>query len=585
MYNNPFIYGKPVSRDDFLGREDALEKIVNCILASQSTALIGEPYIGKTSFLYHLNNIKSSLFGEQQAKQIIFSYMDAYNMLGNYAQAQFWKNALSPLKEWIETHQTEAISKELEIRYQICDENNFGCFTLEQLLKLFNLDIHKLSFVLMIDHFDVLIHHSFLNKAEFFGVLHALALRCPGFVTIITGRQDFSELHSNVLKSGYRNSPYFDIFIEVKIGALGFKDIVTLLKRGECRFSETDYNYIRAVADAHPYLLQAAAAAIWDVAGQNLFGTARYQKASQLLYQRIGIYFNDLWELWTGEKRKIFTAVALIHITTLLYQRKFISGDSLELDISFQSELLYNFEATGLLEKTKSGQWHITRKPMLWWLTDKLISNVRNNIPFEEWLKAEKLDGTLSGEQKEQLQKGTQQVIEFAQQGVTSLIEATANGIAELIEATANDIAAEETCIFISSDSEDEPFKNKLLQHIAVLKHQGIRTWDASQIVPGDNRRQEISNAIDSCHMALLLVSPDFISSKSINSEVLPRLLMRRKTDGIRVIPVILKPCLWEKVLGKLQALPKDGKPLISFSEENGERDRVWTDIIKELSQ
>jgi hypothetical protein len=34
-----------------------------------------------------------------------------------------------------------------------------------------------------------------------------------------------------------------------------------------------------------------------------------------------------------------------------------------------------------------------------------------------------------------------------------------------------------------------------------------------------------------------------------------------------------------EPVLKDLQALPKDGKAVITFSKDNGNRDQVWADI------
>jgi hypothetical protein len=47
------------------------------------------------------------------------------------------------------------------------------------------------------------------------------------------------------------------------------------------------------------------------------------------------------------------------------------------------------------------------------------------------------------------------------------------------------------------------------------------------------------------------------------------------------VIPIIVRPCKWtsEPTLKDLQALPKDGKAVITFAKENGERDHVWADI------
>jgi hypothetical protein len=57
--------------------------------------------------------------------------------------------------------------------------------------------------------------------------------------------------------------------------------------------------------------------------------------------------------------------------------------------------------------------------------------------------------------------------------------------------------------------------------------------------------------------------------------------------EGLRVVPIIVKPCMWqsEPVLKDLQGLPRDGKPVITFSKENGDSDRVWTDIAKAIEK
>ena len=48
----------------------------------------------------------------------------------------------------------------------------------------------------------------------------------------------------------------------------------------------------------------------------------------------------------------------------------------------------------------------------------------------------------------------------------------------------------------------------------------------------------------------------------------LPKLFQSRKAKGMRVIPVIIRPCPWqsEPILKDLQALPKDGKAVIISS-------------------
>ena len=69
------------------------------------------------------------------------------------------------------------------------------------------------------------------------------------------------------------------------------------------------------------------------------------------------------------------------------------------------------------------------------------------------------------------------------------------------------------------------------------------------------------------------------------NDEELTRLFQRRKEQGLRVVPIIVREYLWqsEPVLKDLQALPKDGKPVIGFSEATGARDQVWTEIAQAI--
>lgn len=67
--------------------------------------------------------------------------------------------------------------------------------------------------------------------------------------------------------------------------------------------------------------------------------------------------------------------------------------------------------------------------------------------------------------------------------------------------------------------------------------------------------------------VALLLISHNFLSSKFIRETEVPYLMERRERENITIIPVICKDCLWQEVpeLAKLQARPRDGRPLASF--------------------
>lgn len=142
--------------------------------------------------------------------------------------------------------------------------------------------------------------------------------------------------------------------------------------------------------------------------------------------------------------------------------------------------------------------------------------------------------------------------------------------------------------VFISYSHKDEEFKDELVTMLAGLERRGvIDAWQDRRIEEGDEWYQEIQNAINNCDLGVLLISSNFIASRFIQDDELPKLLRRRMEGGLRIIPVIVRQCLWqsEPVLKDLLALPRDGTPVINFSKNNGDRDQVWTDIAKAIKE
>jgi tetratricopeptide (TPR) repeat protein len=126
------------------------------------------------------------------------------------------------------------------------------------------------------------------------------------------------------------------------------------------------------------------------------------------------------------------------------------------------------------------------------------------------------------------------------------------------------------TPIFISYAHKDEEWKDRVVTHLRVLELEGmLDVWDDRRIEAGDDWRAEIETAINAASIAVLLISANFLTSKFILDNEVPRLLQRRASEGVRVIPLIVKPCAWQQVkwLSPIQARPKDGKPLSSGND------------------
>lgn len=128
--------------------------------------------------------------------------------------------------------------------------------------------------------------------------------------------------------------------------------------------------------------------------------------------------------------------------------------------------------------------------------------------------------------------------------------------------------------IFISYSHKDEAWKERLVTQLSVLKNQiTLEIWDDRKIQGGDEWLAEIENALQSANLAILLISPTFLTSKFIMEKEVPLLLERRRQQGVRIFPVIVKPCAWQQNdwLKKIQARPKDGKPLAGMRKDKAE--------------
>lgn len=67
-----------------------------------------------------------------------------------------------------------------------------------------------------------------------------------------------------------------------------------------------------------------------------------------------------------------------------------------------------------------------------------------------------------------------------------------------------------------------------------------------------------------------MLVSPDFMASDYCYSKEVTRAIERHSQKDARVIPVILRHAQWKNSpIGKLQAVPTDGKPVRSWQDED----------------
>lgn len=426
---NPFIYGNPVPPEHFVGRRHDLRRIVSRIRnLGQSSAVIGEPRCGKTSLLHYLAapDKKEALFGED-ADTLLFSYLDAQPWGVQFDQTQFWEFALRPLSEPLATIGADA---PLNVAYRTCQENGFGTFVLERLLA--QMKLQGLRLVLILDEFDLVLHHPILNSAEFFGSLRSLASRSQGALALIIAcRSSLTHLNKATQQLNPTGSPYFNFLDEITLGPLTKKGVETLLHRAEERFTVMDRDYVAHVSGGHPYLVQVAASALWEAYEEQSNPRQRRQQAGEDLHHRIAATLSDSWRLWSPEKRRAFTAIALAHIGYLGEQRKLwrFSVSQLLKDLRYAKPELHLLKKQGFIKEDNKikGGWRVRPAVFLWWMTDEIVRAVHQDVTLEEWLQQE-WEGVWTQGSKKQFKK----IMGTLGKGLdvtTKLIAAVAEGV------------------------------------------------------------------------------------------------------------------------------------------------------------
>jgi hypothetical protein len=146
--------------------------------------------------------------------------------------------------------------------------------------------------------------------------------------------------------------------------------------------------------------------------------------------------------------------------------------------------------------------------------------------------------------------------------------------------------------IFFCYAHEDEELLNNLKKHLWPSHRQGlIDIWHDRDISAGMEWEHEISQHLNAAHIILLLVSPDFTYSEYCYSIEMKRAIERHERGEARVMPLILRSIDWKGTpFGKLQALPTDGKPVISSAWHDW--DEAFLDVamgirkvVKELTR
>lgn len=144
----------------------------------------------------------------------------------------------------------------------------------------------------------------------------------------------------------------------------------------------------------------------------------------------------------------------------------------------------------------------------------------------------------------------------------------------------------EHPAVFISYSHKDEAWKDRLKPHLKMLEQAGrVIVWDDRMIDAGDQWYERITEAMEGSQVAICLISPDYLASDFCIKEEIPYFLEKRKTEGMLILPVLIRSCFWEVFdwLSKTQMLPRDGKSVADDFANT--YDVVFTEVAKRVNK
>jgi hypothetical protein len=412
---NPFRYGRPVPAEHFVGRHEAVRVIFSRILNSESTAVVGEPHIGKSSLLQYIadEQVRSDWLADVSGRHT-FVQVDCHMLPSSYAPQDFWKYV---------TDEIEPVLTEQECIQQIevVRRSDFGSFTLKHLFGI--LAQHGRRVVLLIDEFDALLHHPNFNSAEFFGSLRSLASSTSSLVIVIASRLPVSELNRRSHSINPLGSPFFNTFIEHCLYPLRGNEVVQLLNQAlegtDVRFAAEDIDYITRMVGTHPYLVQMAAAALFEAAVEEGVETDRLDRASDRLRRWTASHYDDLWRYLRREAQTVLVILVLAELKGRIDGRDFDTGDLGSLEW-YRTEL-NRLADSGLVERlTEQRTWHVdfgnfvvwhghrwrvSAGTFVLWIADNAIAGTRKTVDFEQWLHNQEVEGLMTRHDQERLKE------------------------------------------------------------------------------------------------------------------------------------------------------------------------------------
>jgi len=345
---NPFTYGNPISDPArFFGREREIEQVYSrlCNAEFESSSLVGERRVGKTSLLNYLAHPDVRRKHGLDPAKYIFVYVDLQMVDKATTPARLWQHLLRQMTRHCQDAQVKQIVEELR------QEETMDNFALADVFD--RVDEIDQYVVLLLDEFENVTENSNFGPDFFYG-LRSLAIH-HHLSLITSSRRELIELcHSEAIRS----SPFFNIFANINVGPLGeaeARQLITQSLQGTgTNFSEDETAAIFSIAGCHPYFVQAACYFMFEAYSKSLALDERVKYLLQGFREQATPHLEDYWHNSDDHEKLVMTVLALLERQSKSGQRAF-GADQLQDYYARSDQTLSHLEKRSLVVPQPDG--------------------------------------------------------------------------------------------------------------------------------------------------------------------------------------------------------------------------------------
>jgi hypothetical protein len=298
-----FIHSGPVPPSHFIGRKREVVRILSQLAnpARGSSAISGDPRVGKTSLLHYLCEPQVSEGWRLSSTWCHFLYIDCQN-IAPFSEEAFWHFTLRELEQHLRD------DKVLNRRVQwLIEQSSPDIFDINSLFD----EITRANrlVVLMLDEFEWIVENLDPNSPGLLNHLRALLNRPRrGLALLIATRAPLEQLCAGFR---FKGSPFDNAFSAITLLPFSKVEVDELLDRYQANLSPTERNYLLQMAGTHPYLVQLTAWLIVRARGGQAEIEIPLAPNEAELEQETEGYFSDMFRYSSQAEQMLLTWLAL----------------------------------------------------------------------------------------------------------------------------------------------------------------------------------------------------------------------------------------------------------------------------------